>query len=69
MSSSMMRAAIHLRLNYEKNLETYKSMNFEQIENFITITQNLIMENSPEILNLKTIDCRSLCWTKSHSGT
>ena len=63
--SSSMRAAIYLELNYERNLETYKSMNLEQIENLLTITHNLVVDNFTEILYVKTIDCRSMCWTRS----
>ena len=58
--SSSMRAAIHLEQNYERNLETYKSTDFEQIENLFTINQNLVVDNPSE-----TLDSRSLCWARS----
>ena len=34
--SSSMRAAIHLHLNYEENLETYKLMDFEHIQSLFS---------------------------------
>ena len=42
--SSSMRAAIHLGLNHEENLETYKNMNFEQIETLFNITKKIDIE-------------------------
>ena len=51
--------------NYERNLETYKSTNFEQVENLFSMTQNVVVDNSTETLNVKKINCRSLCWTRS----
>ena len=63
--SSSRRAVIHLGQNYEKNLETYKFTNFEQIENLFSVTQNLVADSLLEILNVKTIDPRSVCWTRS----
>ena len=44
--SSSKTAAIHLGQNYERNLETYKFTNFEQIENLLSITQNLVVGQS-----------------------
>ena len=41
-----MTTAIHLGQNYERNLETYKFTNFEQIENLFSITQNLVVGRS-----------------------
>ena len=64
--SSSVKAANHLGLNYEQNnLETLRLTNFGQIENVFTVGQNLVVENSREILKVKTIDCRSSCWTRS----
>ena len=63
--SSSMRAVIHHGQNYKKNLETCKFTNFDQIENFFSVTQNLVADNPFGILNVKTIDPRSLCWTRS----
>ena len=51
---SLMRAAIHLGRNYDKNLDAYKFTTFEQIENLFTIT-HLVMENSLQILKVTTI--------------
>ena len=44
--SSSMRAAIHLGLNHEENLETYKLMNFDQIQSVFNITKFFVMEHS-----------------------
>ena len=63
--SSSMRAKIHFGQNYERNLETHRSMIFEQIENLFSVTPNVVVDLSTEILNVKTIDSRSLCWARS----
>ena len=63
--SSSIRAAIY----YKENLETYKLMDFEQIQSLFSITKILMMENSQEIRNVKTIDSGSSCWTRPNSGT
>ena len=63
--SSSMKAAIHLGLNYAENLETYKNTNFEQIQNLFNVTETLILETSEDILNVKTIESTSPCWTRS----
>ena len=60
-----LRAAIHLGLHYEENLETNKLMNFEQIQSSFNITKKLVMENSQAILIVRTIDTGSSCWTRS----
>ena len=59
--SSSMKAAIHLWLNYAENLESNKNMNFEQIQNLFNITETLIVEQSEDILNVKTIERTSPC--------
>ena len=46
-------------------MEMIKCRKFEQIGNLFTVTENLVVDNSAEILNVKTIDCRSSCWTRS----
>ena len=58
--SSSMKAAIHLGLNYAEDLETYKNMNFEQIQNLFNITET-ILEQSEDVLNVKTIESTSPC--------
>ena len=63
--SSTMKAAIHLGLNYEKNIEILECRNFENVGNLFTLTEILVTENSTEILSVSTIDCRSSCWTES----
>ena len=63
--SSTMKEAIHLGLNHEENMEILKCRNFENVGNLFTLTENLVAENSAEILNVSTIDCRSSCWTES----
>ena len=63
--SSTMKAAIHLGLNYEKNIEILKYRNFEKVGNLFTLTEILVTENCSQILSVSTIDCRSSCWTAS----
>ena len=60
-----MEAPIHVGLHFAEIKEILKCRNFEQIGNSFTVTENLVFENSTEMLNVKTIDCRSLCWTRS----
>ena len=57
--SSTMKTVIHLGLLNEKNMEILKYRNFENVENSFTVTENLAMENSTEILNVSQNDCRS----------
>ena len=57
--SSTMKTVIHLGLTNEKNMEILKYRNFENVENSFTVTGNLVMENSTEILNKSKNDCRS----------
>ena len=63
--SSSMRAAIHLGLNFLKILEVYMNTNFEEIESLFSITQELILGHSEEILNVNTIESTSPSWTRS----
>ena len=63
--SSTMKAAIHLGLNYEKNIKILKCRNSENVGNLFTLTEILVTESSTEILSVSTIDCRSSCWTES----
>ena len=57
--SSTMKTVILLGLVNEKNMEILKYRNFENVENSFTVTENLAMENSTEILNVSQNDCRS----------
>ena len=57
--SSMMKTVIHLGFTNEKNMEIFKYRNFENVENSFTVIENLMMENSTEILNKSKNDCRS----------
>ena len=63
--SSTMKAAIHLGLNYEKNIEILKCRNFENVGNLFTLTEILVTENSSQTLSVSRIDCRPSCWTES----
>ena len=63
--SSSMKAAIHPGPNYLANLEVYKNTNFEEIQSLFSITQQLILEHSEEILNVDTIESTSTSWTRS----
>ena len=46
----------------EKSMEILKYRNFENVENSFIVTENLVMENSTEILNVSKNDCRSSCF-------
>ena len=63
--SFTMKAATHLSLNYEKNMEVLKCRNFENVGNLLTFIENLVTKTSREILNVRTIDYRLSCWTES----
>ena len=54
-----MKAAIHLGLTNEKNMEILKYRNFENVENSFIVHENLVMENSTEILHVSKNDYRS----------
>ena len=62
--SSTMKTVIHLGLVNEKNMEILKYRKFENVENSFTVTENLAMENSTEILNVSQNDCRSSWWSQ-----
>ena len=57
--SSTMKAAIHLGLTNEKNMEILKFRSFENVENSFIVHENLVMENSTEILHVSKNDYRS----------
>ena len=61
--SSSMKAAIHLGPNCLTNSEIYKNTNFEEIESLFT--EQLILDHSDKIQNVKWLDSSSPSWTRS----
>ena len=49
-----MKAAIHLRPNYNEIYEVYKNTNFEEIQSLFGVTQKLMLDHPEEILNVLT---------------
>ena len=63
-NSKIINLAIFLPNGIENSV-VYKNTNFEEIESLFIITQQLILEHSEEILNVKPLECSSPSWTRS----
>ena len=59
--ASSMQAALHMDPSYEKNLEIFKSSEFENIKGLFGITRMMIEGNS-EIKNVFPADVTSSHW-------
>ena len=65
--STTMKAAVHLgpQYKYIEILEVYRNTNFEEHQNLFDITQKLILDHQPEIVNVTTIDWTAPTWSTS----
>ena len=54
--STTMKAAVHLGPNYRENWIADRNTNFDALQTLFDITQNIILEQNHEILNVSTIE-------------
>ena len=60
-----MKTATRLGPDYLHNLGVCKNTNFKETQSIFNITQELILGNSEDILNVNTIESTSPSWTRS----
>ena len=63
--SGTMKATIHLGLDHNANLFTYKNTDFEELETLFGVTQKLILEQKHDSKQLSTIEWHVTPWTRS----
>ena len=63
--STTKKASVHLGPNYNENLEVYRNKNFEELRTLFDITQQLILGENFEILNVSTIEWTHSPWMRS----
>ena len=63
--STTKKASVHLGPNYNENLEVCRNTNFEELKTLFDITQQLILGQNFEILNVTTIEWTHSPWMRS----
>ena len=63
--SATMKAAIHLGLDHNANLFTYKNADLEELKTLFDITQKLILEQKHKIKQVSTIEWHVTPWVRS----
>ena len=63
--SATMKAAVHLAQDYQNNLSTNKSTDFEKIKQLFDASQKFILDQRREIHGISTIDWSTIPWMRA----
>ena len=63
--SASTRTAFYLGQSYTENMAVFKNMQFDEIKNFFSITQRLVLENVAEAKSVRVMDSSDPSWVKT----